>query len=95
MLFCSTMTSLDERWKHRLVLSNGDFPGVFEPDLERLQQRVQQLESEGGYALQVTDQAVLIVGKSEQGVWNGVMTLVQLSRHQVSVGGIDYDQVEI
>lgn len=96
---------LDKRWKHCLVLSNRGLPKTglprtAEQQLERLQKMVAKAKLEGSYALQVTDDAILIVGKSERGAWNGLMTLFQLSRHQVlgaevSTTGLTYDQVNI
>ena len=86
---------IDKRWKNCLILSNSTLPKTFENELKQLQKKVATLTPPGSYALQVTGDAILIVGKTQQGVWNGLMTLFQLSRHQVSTDGIDYDQVTL
>ncbi|MBL4699759.1 MAG: hypothetical protein JKX85_00740 [Phycisphaeraceae bacterium] len=87
--------TLDKQWKNCLVLSNSKLPKTFKNELKQLQKKVATLTPPGSYALQITGDAILIAGKTEQGVWNGLMTLFQLSRHQVSTDGIDYDQVAI
>ena len=86
---------LDERWKHSLLICNGKLPETIDREFKQMQQTLLEAKQEGSYALRVTGDAILISGKSERGLWNGLMTLFQLSRHQVSTDGIDYDQVAI
>lgn len=86
---------LDRRWKNSLVLTNGKFLSAFDQNLEQLQKKAAMLKPEDSYVLRITENAVLIVGKNETGVWNGLMTLFQISRRQISVDNITYDQVDV
>jgi Glycosyl hydrolase family 20, domain 2 len=89
------VNTIKKQWKNCLVISNSQLPANIDKKLAQLQQKVAELKPAGSYVLRVTNDAIMIVGKNEQGVWNGLMTLFQLSRHQVSTGGIVYEQVEI
>ncbi len=82
-------------WKNCLILSNSPLTANVDKELAELRKKVSVLKPAGSYVLRITGDAVLIVGKNEQGVWNGLMTLFQLSRHQVTAADISYDQVAI
>ncbi|MCF6176360.1 MAG: beta-N-acetylhexosaminidase [Victivallaceae bacterium] len=86
---------IKKQLKNCLVLSNKKLPGNVDKVLAKMLKKVAKLNPEGSYVLRVTSDAIMIAGKSEQGVWNGLMTLFQLSRHQVATGGITYAQVNI
>ncbi len=87
--------SLPEKFGHTLILSNGMLPLDSSMIVATMQKKAATLKPQGSYCLRVTGKAVFIVSKSERGVWNGVMTLLQLSRHQMATNGIKYGQLQI
>ncbi len=86
---------LDSRWENTLVLTNEKFLPAFDQSLEQLHEKAAMLKPEDSYVLRISENAILIVGKNETGVWNGLMTLFQMSRRQISVDSITYEQVDI